>query len=193
MPRPYIGPLTEQICDTDGDTKPPAIIREWGQATQNPGEEIFMWAGATRNKMSGYCWMSVVVGTTDEGGEAGPGGDLRVSTVVETPPEHVERLLTPLAHASRVRIMQSLYDGPLSAAELGEAIGSKGGGLYHHLRDLKYASYLADDGGKYSLTNLGRQMLVTTTLIASQAIVDRGEEGLGVGTVESPEDDGGGS
>lgn len=189
MGRPYIGPLTEQICDTENGTKPPAIIQEWAGAVRNPGEEVFLWAGATRSRSSAYSWLSIFEGTTSEGDVMGAGEEgERESTVTRTPPEHIERLLAPLAHASRIRIMQALYDAPLSATELSRTVGARGGSLYHHLRDLKYAAYLRDEGGKYALTDLGRQMLVTSALIASQAIVDRGEEGLGVGTYASPKE-----
>ena len=189
MARPYIGPLTEQICDTENDTQPPGIIREWVQSIKNPGEEVFLWAGAALSKSAAYSWLSIVEGTTDEGDTMGAeeGGE-RESTVTKTPPEHIERLLTPLAHASRIRIMQALYDAPLTATQLSEAVGARGGSLYHHLRDLKYAAYLADGGGQYALTDLGRQMLVTAALIANQTIVDHGKEGLGVGTYAPPEE-----
>ena len=70
--------------------------------------------------------------------------------------------------------MQALYDGPLSPTELGEAVGARGGSLYHHLKELKYAAYIADEKGVYELTNLGRQLLVTVSLIASQETTDRG-------------------
>ena len=189
MSRPYVGPMTEQICDTENNTQPPALIREWAQAVKNPGEEVFLWAGAALSKSAAYSWLSIVEGTTDEGDAmGGKEGSERESTVVKTPPEHIERLLTPLAHTSRIRIMQALYDAPLSATELSEAVGARGGSLYHHLRDLKYAAYLTDGGGRYALTDLGRQMLVTAALIANQTIVDRGEEGLGVGTYTAPEE-----
>jgi DNA-binding transcriptional ArsR family regulator len=103
--------------------------------------------------------------------------------VKSTSPAKVERLLSPLAHEGRIKIMQALYDEPLSASDLAAATGFQGGGLYHHLRELKYAAYVRDTSGRYALTELGRQLLVTMTLIARQAIVDRGEEGLAAASV----------
>jgi predicted transcriptional regulator len=93
----------------------------------------------------------------------------------------VERLLSPLAHEGRVTILQALYAGPLGSTALTETTGFEGGRLYHHLRELRYAGYVTQEQGKYRLTQLGRELLITVTLIAEQAIVDRGEEGLAAG------------
>jgi len=171
---PYLGPLTEAMLRAERD-KPPAIVREWGETVKHPGELVLFWAGSSRSRSGGFSWTDLTVNTTD--GEEGP-----VGTVHTTPPEHVERLLAPLAHAGRMRIMQSLYDSDLAAGELSEAVGLTGGGLYHHLRELRHAAYVTDRDGRYALTNLGRQLLITMTVIASRVIVDRGEQGLGVGT-----------
>jgi DNA-binding transcriptional ArsR family regulator len=181
-----LGPLTDALFEkAEGDERP-AIAREWSRTARSPGDVIFLWAGETCHASAslGWGWLTVHCGETTE---------CHPDPVTSTPPQHVERLLTPLAHESRVRIMQALYSGPLSAGDLGQAVGFRGGSLYHHLRELKYAGYISDRSGRYDLTNLGRQMLITATAIARQAIVDRGEEGLGVGTfsrpAESPPDD----
>ena len=179
MGKPYLGPLTEAIFEAD-EGQPPAIIREWGNYVRRPGGLVLLWAGATRQATGGFSWTSLTCGETDGDESAGP--------VVKTPADHVERLLSPLAHEGRVRIMQGLYHRALSPGELSEAVGLRGGGLYHHLRELKYAAYVAEEEGKYALTNLGRQMLVTVTVIASQAVADKGEQGLGVGTCSTGQD-----
>jgi len=66
------------------------------------------------------------------------------------------------------------------SSKLSESTGLKGGGLYHHLKELLYAGYVSENKGPFSLTNLGRQLLIAMALIARQVIVDRGHDGLGV-------------
>jgi predicted transcriptional regulator len=90
----------------------------------------------------------------------------------------VERLLSPLAHEGRVSIMQALWRGSLSASELAGATGYRGGALYHHLRELDHAAYVASEGGSYRLTDWGRQLLLTAACLAEQLVVDDGERGL---------------
>ncbi|MEW6360077.1 MAG: winged helix-turn-helix domain-containing protein [Planctomycetota bacterium] len=171
---PITGPITEQMRRTE-EGKPPALICEWKAAGNNPGDLIFLWAATTRLASSHFSWFSMT--TVLGGGRPGE------RPVVDTPPGHVERLLAPLAHEGRVKILQALYNGPLTAGPLAEAAGCRGGTLYHHLRELKYGAYVTDAGGAYSLTPLGRQMLVTVTVIAQKVIGDRDKEGDGVGGI----------
>jgi predicted transcriptional regulator len=77
--------------------------------------------------------------------------------------------------------MQVLYEGTCSAGELASRTGFQGGGLYHHLRELRYARCISESKGRYSLTPLGRQLLVTMIMMARNVIKDRGEEGLAAG------------
>jgi len=162
-----LGPLTKQAADTADGTAPPALIREWGKRLESEEDVVLLWAAAS--KRLSWWWMHVAVG---------PEGD---DPVTHAAPAKVERLVSPFAHEGRVTILQALYGGPLTSSQLCEATGFQGGRLYHHLRELKYAAYVSDEGGRYGLTQLGRELLITFALIAEQAIVDRGEEGLAVG------------
>jgi len=165
---PSLGPLYDALC-AQGEAGPPALIREWMPHLTKPSHGILLWAGATQQ----LSWISANV----HFGE----GEPQNSWVGTTPASKVERLLSPLAHESRIRMMQALYEGPLTSGELSAATGFQGGGLYHHLRELQHADYVCVEGGRYALTQFGRQMLITVSAIASQAIVDRDEEGLAVG------------
>ncbi len=173
MAPPKIGPLTSAMGKAKKGERP-AIIVEWDRQLQHPGQFVFMWAAATKRRANCLSWLWFFVHTGDER----PEGDF----VTQTPAANVERMLSPLAQEGRVRIMQALWRGPLTASGLSEATGFRGGALYHHLKELKYAAYVADEDGSYRLTDLGHQLLLTVTCIASKAIEDRGEEGLAVAT-----------
>jgi hypothetical protein len=41
-----------------------------------------------------------------------------------------------------------------------------------------YGGYVEQEKGKYGLTNLGAQMLITMASIAEQNVKDRGDDGL---------------
>ena len=62
----------------------------------------------------------------------------------------------------------------------------KGGNLYYHLKELVHAGYVSEEDSAYGLTDLGRQLLLTFTSIASQAVKDRGEQGLAIGRIDEP-------
>jgi len=176
MRMPGDAPLTEAIFAVPKGSGPPsAIEREWTRFVRKPGDLVFLWAGATwQGADTRLTWHHFYV----HGGEVNAE---HPDPVLSTPAEHVERLLAPLAHASRIRIMQVLYDSSLPPGQLSEAVGLRGGSLYHHLRELLYAAYVAEEGGCYALTNLGKQMLITVTVLAGSAVMDRGEQGLGIG------------
>jgi predicted transcriptional regulator len=87
-------------------------------------------------------------------------------------------MLSPLAHEARIRLMQTMYDGPKSSGELSEATALKGGNLYYHLKELLHAAYVREMNGGYDLTPLGCQMLLTVAAIADKVVEDRGAEGL---------------
>ena len=171
MAPPKIGPITTAMGKM-AKGKPPALICEWSKKLQHPGQFIFMWAAATKRQSGCHSWYSWLTNLGDE--------KPRNPVPTATPGTSVERMLSPLAHEGRIRIMQAMYWRPLTASELTEATGFKGGALYHHLKELKYASYVKDKDGRYNLTGLGYQLLVTVTCLASQVVVDEDEQGLAV-------------
>lgn len=95
-------------------------------------------------------------------------------------PVRVERLLAPLPHEGRVRVMQALGDIAVSAKQLSKATGFRGGALYHHLKELEYAGYVASERDRYRLTKVGRQLLLTVLCMANEIIRERGEQGLSI-------------
>ena len=152
---------------------PPPIVTEWHRLLQDDQDLIFVWAGCwnQRGARPGWVWLwSHIGGENDHGGHPHP--------VTATPAASVERMLSPLAHEARIRIMQALYVGPKSSSELSEATALKGGNLYYHLKELAHAAYLTEKDGAYELTQLGCQMLITVATIADKVVADRGEQGL---------------
>ena len=168
-----LGPISVSMFQR-GEGEAPAIIREWGGRLSTPGEFVSYWAGVIHRRQRGDLGWGCL---TMYFGRPGAGQ----APIQEMSSSAVERLLAPLAHEGRVRIMQALFGDPLSPSELSKATGFQGGGLYHHLRELEHADYIASEGGKYRLTNLGCELLVTVLSMANAVIEDRGERGLGVG------------
>ena len=172
MANEEVGPLTDAFTAGE-EGKPPDVVHEWHGKLSHAGEYVFIWGGAVQGVVGAISWL----GLHTHYGEP----ERESSTVTDTPAENVERLLSPPAHAGRIKIMQALFRTPLSASDLSQKTGLRGGALYHHLRELKYGCYLTDTEEGYGLTALGRQLLLAVTLIASAAVRDRGEDGLAVG------------
>jgi DNA-binding transcriptional ArsR family regulator len=174
--RPSIGPVTDAALKKSGRGKPPKMAAELHEAVKEPGDYILLWAGACRagDGKGSFSWSSL---TTSLGGVE-PTDDRIAQQEVETPASHVERILSPLAHEARIRLLQILYSGPKSSSELSELTGLKGGNLHYHLKELMYADYVREKERQYSLTRLGIQLLITTTCIAHLNVKDMGEDGL---------------
>ncbi|MCE5238465.1 MAG: winged helix-turn-helix domain-containing protein [Armatimonadia bacterium] len=169
-----IGQVTTELL-AGGHESP--LMQEFEHAAANPGDFVMLWAGAYRGHggpetVLSWAWTK----EADNGAEEGAPGPLD-----ESVPARLERLLSPLAHEARVRILQALHERPRSASELGEAVGMRGGSLYYHLKELQYANYIRGDGTGYALTDLGRQLFLTLSYVALQVVRDRGQEGLAVG------------
>ena len=183
---PYLGPVTEAafIARDRKEHTPPPMIQEWGEALEGPGFVLLLagaWRGASEpGKLS---WGHLIVSSSgpplppprpEEQEQRSPTTDARVAA-------KVERLLAPLAHESRVRIMQVLCEGNCTSSELSVATGLTGGNLYHHLRDLIHAGYVRELAKGYALSNVGLQLLLTVTGIAGEAVQDKEAEGLVIG------------
>ncbi len=179
---PYVGPITQNAFGGKG---PPAICVEWNRGLTEPGEFILVWAGACRSLSPrdpgtlSWSWIHERLILPDE--EPVEQEESCARPEDPTLAVKVERMLSPLAHESRVRILQALYESHKSSTELSEATGLKGGNLYHHLRDLLNSAYVCEKEPGYGLTGLGRQLLITFTCIASQVVQDRDGEGLVIG------------
>jgi len=185
---PYIGPITESALHTPPG-QPPAIIREWHGFVRKPGDFILLWAGANRghrNADTTLSWSSLTVSGGDEPtAEDIEGGKISAGFYDPSAAAKVERMLSPLAHEARIKLMQAMFRSGRNSSDLSEAVGIKGGNLYYHLKELVHAGYVRAEKGEYELTDLGRQLLLTLTCIAAQAVKDRGEEGLAVGQIDS--------
>jgi DNA-binding transcriptional ArsR family regulator len=180
---PYLGPITEAALGRPGEQGPPPLISEWGERITGPGNFVVLWAGSVKRQgLPGGCaWSRLTTSTSSPDDDADAEGRDGMPPPEDTSlAPKLERMLTPLAHESRVRIMQALYVSPCSSSALSEATGLKGGNLYHHLRELLYAAYVHETDDGYALTDLGLQLLVTLTCIAWKAVVDRADEGLAI-------------
>ena len=168
-------PLTRAAFGVLGEPGPTPIEREWQALAQTDQDTIFFWTGVwnRRGTQEGWTWANWHISDRpDHGGRPHP--------AVATPAAHVERILSPLAHEARIRLLQAMYDGPKTSGELSEATGLKGGNLYYHLKELLYAAYVKELDGGYDLTTLGCKVLLTVAVIASRAVKDRAEQGLEV-------------
>lgn len=169
-------PITKAALWTSPDEQgPPPIEEEWHRLVNHDQDVILFWGGAWnrggQRPRFGWTWIGWNVAEDDESAEA-------PNAVTSAPPASVERMLAPLAHEARIRIMQALYLGAKSSGELSEATGLKGGNLYYHLKELMHAAYVTANDFTYDITPLGCQMLITVASIAGKVVADRGEQGL---------------
>ncbi|MBD3406071.1 MAG: ArsR family transcriptional regulator [Candidatus Lokiarchaeota archaeon] len=74
------------------------------------------------------------------------------------PPEQVAKVVSPLGHEERLRILDFLKDGGKTFKEIEEHIGKTGSSLTHHLNPLLDAKYLVKGAvrGTYYVTVEGR-------------------------------------
>jgi len=74
------------------------------------------------------------------------------------PAEEAERIISPLAHAERIRILQALRGGGKYAADLARITGLESGPLHFHLKILMDAGYILQERerGRYLITMPGR-------------------------------------
>jgi len=167
-------PITKAALWNSLDEKgPPPIEQEWHGLIEHDQDIILFWGGAWNRggKRFGWTWIGWHVAEDDESAKE-PG------EITRTPAVSVERMLAPLAHEARIRIMQALYVRARTSGELSEATGLKGGNLYYHLKELMHAAYVRENDFGYDLTPLGCQMLITVESIAGKLVADRGEQGL---------------
>jgi len=153
--------------------KPPALIAEWCENLAKDGDFIFFWTGAVK-------WLGHHIGWGCLGDHFSKGDGLGAH-LSSVSPERIERLATPFANAGRMRVMQAIANGPLSATELSKASGFSGGSLYHHLRELERADLVIQENKRYRLTKLGCQLLIAFSCMAGDIIEDQGEKGLDIG------------
>ena len=166
-------PITKTALGGEGREGPPPLDREWHALLTHDQDVTLLWTGAWRRGRTYFGWSLHsfrVQGEVDHGGHPHP--STRASGA------QVERLLSPLAHEARIRIMQTMHDGAKTSGEISEATRLKGGNLYYHLKELLHASYVRETEGGYDLTGLGCRMLLTVVTIAEDVIEDRGEQGL---------------
>ena len=82
--------------------------------------------------------------------------------------QEVASLLSALANPHRVAICKSLLSGPKCHTELRAICHLNAGPLYHHLRELKLAGYLAPpQRDRYALSTRGRDMLLIALSVSA--------------------------
>lgn len=155
----------------DGAPAVPAIEREWWNNTPNKNDAFMFWGGTWKrqDERIGWTWWWWF----GDGDEADGGRH----PAVDASPEAVARMLAPLAHEGRIKLMQAMYNSPKSSGDLTHITGLKGGNLYYHLKELIRSNYVCERDDGYDLTGLGAQMLMTFAGIAGRAIRYSGNEG----------------
>lgn len=85
--------------------------------------------------------------------------------------QDVARALAALGSEARLRLLQLLWTGEKTAAELAEAAELSTGSLYHHMREL-YASRWVEmpQRNRYRLTTTGRKALVSALAVTPQLL-----------------------
>jgi len=79
----------------------------------------------------------------------------------ETSPEEASRLISPLSHPARIRILRELEPGGLAFSDLSRRLEMRTGHLQFHLRPLLDEEYVKKirNRGDYSITQRGRLAL----------------------------------
>jgi len=165
-------PITKAALGSPGRRdRPRPIEQEWADFTTDDQDTVVYLAGTWNRAGAHLAWG---IASAYLGGENYDGG--RLHPAIRASATSIERLLSPLAHEARIRIMQAMYDGPKSSDDLSEATGLKGGSLFEHLKELLEATYVTKKGGAYDLTPLGCQLLVMVAVCADVVVRER-EEG----------------
>ena len=181
-----IGPITRAAFG--GKEGPPPIIEEWLTSLKQKGEHVLVWAGAiakadhTGGKYADHIswgWLKTDVGAGPRGRKSKEGPPPWTNDDIGA---KVERMLSPLAHESRIRLLQAMRESSCSSADLSKATGLKGGNLHHHLKELIYSGYVRDKGRAYDISSLGLQLLCTLTWMADHIVHDRGDDLVTVGS-----------
>ncbi len=170
-------PILSAAFNPPGVGGPDPITQEYASLMEDPEDVFLIWGGATGKPGHEGSWLWLSYNLARQKEETGQ------QPVFEVDPAGIERILSPLAHEARVRLMLAMHDGAKTSGQLSEASGLKGGNLYYHLKELIYARYVREADGAYDLTRLGYQMLLTVSIVAKQLVSDQGEEGL---VVKSP-------
>jgi DNA-binding HxlR family transcriptional regulator len=157
---------------------PSALEREWATQLGAEGDFILLVAGCSRREGETHSWTALWWNVS----EAGADPDLQRGRAASAPAGSVERFVAPFAREGRVRLMQELYAGARSAGELSQATGTASGALHSRLEELTQASLVEKRAdGRYALTVLGCNLLLTITGLAGVTVQDRGPGGLVMG------------
>jgi DNA-binding transcriptional ArsR family regulator len=175
-----IGPLTEVALErARPDSGQSRIEDEWMRSLERDGDFLLFWGGAFRDRWGpegqrepfALTWQALLFSIDEE---------RQSSRLADTPPEHVELMLSSLAHAARIRLLQALLGGPKPSSELTDRTGLRGGNLYYHLKELAHAHYVEQRQGLWRLTRRGAQMIITVTCLASVVVEEEGGGGPAV-------------
>ncbi|HHV55676.1 MAG TPA: winged helix-turn-helix transcriptional regulator [Firmicutes bacterium] len=85
--------------------------------------------------------------------------------MLKTSDETLAQFTTPLSSPERWKLLRALLESDKTATELGQATGMQTGQLYHHLRELITQRYVKQVDKKYTLTEIGLSMFLTTAFL----------------------------
>ena len=115
-------------------------------ALQEPSGRVVTWSSQTASGADGPCAQFEVL-------------------------QALARAHAALGSEARLRLLQLLWRGEKSAAELAEASGLSTGSLYHHMRELYAARWVeTPQRNRYRLTTAGRKALVTALAVTPQLL-----------------------
>jgi DNA-binding transcriptional ArsR family regulator len=121
-------------------------VHAWLESRRRPSERI----SALVIMLESYAVSSVIAAMPDE--------PMRWE---QTSLNRTAAICEALAHEVRLSILQELFDGPKSTAQLLQAVSLDRGQLYHHLRDLFVHGFVAQpERGRYEATTHGRIILL---------------------------------
>jgi len=85
--------------------------------------------------------------------------------MLKTRDETLAQFSAPLSSPERWKLLRALLESDKTATELGKATEMQTGQLYHHLRELITQHYVKQVGKKYTLTETGLGMFLSTAFL----------------------------
>jgi DNA-binding transcriptional ArsR family regulator len=127
-------------------------VGDWLESRRRPNERLSVLV----LMLEEFSISSVLAAMPDERMRWDPGVLNKTASICEA-----------LASEVRLSILQELFEGPKSTAELLKAVSMDRGQLYHHLRDLFVQGFVSQpERGRYEATTHGRMMLLAVGQLA---------------------------
>lgn len=155
------GAATQEAAATGYRVRAQAVGRQLdAELREKEQSSLFFLAGALREPSGRVLTWSSETASDTEGPQASP------ETLQDAARAHAA-----LGNEARLRLLQLLWPGEKSAAELAEMSDLSTGSLYHHMRELYAARWVEiPQRNRYRLTTAGRKALVTVLAVTPQLL-----------------------